>query len=340
MNILRLTTITFSLILLIACGGGGGGGGGSVGGGGAGRITPPPTLEELPALLITNTEQQQAINDFTGAVPSTMTHDQIRGALEREADMADGLLFSDVAILSRGERVDDRSTDCTPGVCIAEIIPSENGEDPTTIEFSLDKFNDPPELNNVPLIGFNQQYDAVMGYREITLAQEQSAGRAANNATFHFQSYGGWLESSVFAVQLITIASTVTLLTSYSFGDVNDPADDPSGTGPATWEGVMVGANQEREVIQGDAAINIDDLSSPSVDVEFTNVVNFNDASDSIDTQNWEWTGLRLADGRFMRVTDDESIEGMFYGETHDEVGGVFDRNNIVGAFGATRRTQ
>ena len=30
-------------------------------------------------------------------------------------------------------------------------------------------------------------------------------------------------------------------------------------------------------------------------------------------------------------------FEGTFYGTNHNEVGGIFDRNDILGAFGASR---
>ena len=35
--------------------------------------------------------------------------------------------------------------------------------------------------------------------------------------------------------------------------------------------------------------------------------------------------------------TDGRDIRGSFYGPSHEEVGGVFDRNLITGAFGAKR---
>ena len=49
------------------------------------------------------------------------------------------------------------------------------------------------------------------------------------------------------------------------------------------------------------------------------------------------WANLPLMNGGFSTSSQSGSIEGTFYGSTHDEVGGIFDRNDIVGAFGAAR---
>ena len=48
-----------------------------------------------------------------------------------------------------------------------------------------------------------------------------------------------------------------------------------------------------------------------------------------------QWSGLAIGtDGRFGA----SDIRATFYGPNHEEVGGVFERNNIVGAFGAKRQ--
>ena len=49
------------------------------------------------------------------------------------------------------------------------------------------------------------------------------------------------------------------------------------------------------------------------------------------------WENLAVRDGRFGGGFDDPTIEGRFYGPNHEEVGGIFQRNRIVGAFGAQR---
>ena len=49
------------------------------------------------------------------------------------------------------------------------------------------------------------------------------------------------------------------------------------------------------------------------------------------------WAGIPVARGAFEASGASGSIEGRFYGGNHGEVGGVFERNGIVGAFGAER---
>ena len=45
------------------------------------------------------------------------------------------------------------------------------------------------------------------------------------------------------------------------------------------------------------------------------------------------WEAITLRDGVF----ETSKLAGRFFGPSHEEVGGVFDRNSIIGSFGATR---
>ena len=47
------------------------------------------------------------------------------------------------------------------------------------------------------------------------------------------------------------------------------------------------------------------------------------------------WEQLTPTNGMF--ESENGEIEGVFYGAGHTEVGGIFDKNDIVGAFGAAR---
>lgn len=325
MSILRLTTATLSFTLLIACGGGGGGGG--AGGGG---VTPPPPdrMETLPASLITNI--QRARDAISGSTPLSMTPQDIERTLESNARTAGRLLFSDIVNLSGGP---DTDITCTGRICTGSI---SDGANTGSFDFSLDRFGEIPEVDDQDLIGFSQEYNAVMTDTGVTLVQGRAAGRTAVGETREFQSYSGWLSNSVFAVQIERAEADGTdtiLLASYSFGDVNVPADNPSGPSAATWSGVVVGATSERQVVQGDVEVDIDDFDNPNVDVEFSNIRNL--VTNAI-IDGMTWPDLTLTDGVFEAA--DGSIEGVFYGTTHNEVGGVFDRHNITGAFGARRQ--
>ena len=69
------------------------------------------------------------------------------------------------------------------------------------------------------------------------------------------------------------------------------------------------------------------------VDVAFTKIYNLDDRSALADMN---WTGIAVTGGAFA-ATSAGTIEGRFYGPDHEEVGGVFERNEVLGAFGAAR---
>ena len=137
---------------------------------------------------------------------------------------------------------------------------------------------------------------------------------------------------------------------SYSYGQY--PGANPTGMGSATWTGVMTGLDVKRfepddaigwlfggvrldettRWLFGDARIDIDDLSNPDVDVSFTGV---RDVKAGTARPDMAWNDLSLTNGAF---NDGQTISGMFSGPTQQEVGGVFDRDGITGAFGAKRQ--
>ena len=138
----------------------------------------------------------------------------------------------------------------------------------------------------------------------------------------------------------------------------------PTGSGSATWTGVMVGTEDPEsiaigllpnlDVYLGDARIVIDDLSAPDVDVFFTNIHNVTGSDESSidisglpfarDPRNerhpdMSWEGLSVENGLFGEADSaDEYITGMFVGTRHREVGGQFQRDGIAGVFGAKRQ--
>ncbi len=122
-----------------------------------------------------------------------------------------------------------------------------------------------------------------------------------------YQTYGGWGDHVMFggfADDDTAIAATA-----------GDATGSRPTSGPATWRGVMVGADYARnEAFQGDAALTAD-FGAGSVDVPFT--------ADGFAS------GHRV--GRF--------VKGTFHGPGHTEAGGVFETEcgNRIGAFGTRR---
>ena len=168
----------------------------------------------------------------------------------------------------------------------------------------------------------------------------------------HFEGeilrYGGWLTDSAFAVHsgILTDGEPGTpeffeerIIHAYSVGG-------PSGTNPgesATWKGALLAVNIDPTspsvgtFVKGESTIKVD-LSVSEVEVWLDGMRGHDPIT---------WRGLLLVDGTFeetellvpWRVEDPmrTSIQGTFYGEAHAEVGGIFVRNGLHGAFGANK---
>lgn len=160
-----------------------------------------------------------------------------------------------------------------------------------------------------------------------TVAPGQSEGE-------RLTGYGGWLDGSIFA----TVGGSVSDAgVAFGMSAGAGSGSDPGGAGSRAWSGVMVGrfldGAHEVYVFQADARVDIDDLSAPDVDADFPDSDDDKRRSDD----DIVWSNLAVEDGAFAAA--DGSMEGRFYGEGHEEVGGVFNlsplRSSFIGAFGA-----
>ena len=142
------------------------------------------------------------------------------------------------------------------------------------------------------------------------------------------------------------------------FGDARHASPATAIRGTARWAGVMSGvrtgpASDAGALVHGDAAIAVTGLGTdPAVTVDFRNI-------SRQDTQaavaDMTWSGLPLQ-GRSFGTADvrfdgepgyarragfgrdaQGSLFGHFYGPEHEEVGGLFHRGGIAGAFAAKR---
>ena len=179
-------------------------------------------------------------------------------------------------------------------------------------------------------------------------------------------SYGGWLDNTDFRVSLsrscvVGVAGCSETDPEFAVSHVQGFAagaysgKTPTGTGPATWTGVMVGMDSpesgsdeasvllgsgQPDVFLGDARITIDDLADPDADVFFTGIHNVTEGT-SHDDMSWENLGVQddgLFGKRAAESVGNDYIAGMFTGSRHQEVGGHFRRDGIAGTFGAKRR--
>ena len=311
-HVFRFPAIVLALVLLVACGGSRGGIG--------------TELQPLP----TGIDVESARMAVGGSLPPDMATTEIETVLQSRAMKADTLLFSDIIYVSETRVNGDVS--CMDVTCTGSV-------DNDVIRFSLDDFDGNLGVNseildadNRNLAGYNKEYRLVMTDRGVTLGQGRSAGRI-DDARFQFQSYGGWLDNNVFAVQYETATDgtdTLTWHTSYSFG--KESGSNPTGSvAVMIWEGVMAGMNTETgHFVHGDAGI-VYVLNPNVLDIVLNNIKNLNDGS-SVSPLNFRATPT---EGNFESAADD--IKGSFYGTNHEEVGGVFNKDNIIGAFGATR---
>ena len=156
--------------------------------------------------------------------------------------------------------------------------------------------------------------------------------------------YGGWLDDSLFALNgFVTTDANDNIagvLAGFSLGDATGTMPT---SGSATWNGIMVGGQENGDhidIVQGDATVDIDSFTNPDVDVLFNNIQNLDTGRAVAGTISWDGIPV-TATGTFQRVgaTGSTGIEGTFYGADHAEVGGVFNHEgtNIRGAFGAAR---
>ncbi len=199
------------------------------------------------------------------------------------------------------------------------------------------------------LPGFNStsnpsnEYQPVMTKNGIGLAQQRSswqAGRSTGNTAV--RSYVGWLEHSFFFAHLFeqySLPLTESNLTSgYGVSIGNASGTNPSTD--ATWTGVMVGTDisdsalLRGNIIQGDARIDLD-ISESNVDVHFTNV---HDLNAGTRRSSMSWIDIDITNGNFREPFYAQKTQGKFYGPSHEEVGGIFELHNIIGAFGAKKQ--
>lgn len=335
-----MIAIALPMTLLLACGGGGGGG--TVAVGTPTTMTPndpntPPTtndpntppimvrLEDLPTALITN--PATARSRVTGsAQPSTsLDSSQIQNMFRSRATGMDGLVTSDAYVIS-------------------PAMPS--GMDTSSNSINLDGTTFTTSLNNVAtdignrfgLIGVRSEYSLVMVHQGATLAQHRAAGRNDDSDVFEYLSYGGWFANSAFSVDMLTInddSNESSALIGVSYGDATGsrPTRYQSGV-LGIWNGVIAGINKnDGDIIQGGFQIEVD-IASSMANINFINIVNITDGNT---LQDMLWSVSIATEGTFSSTTGGD-IDGTFYGTEHTEVGGTFNRDNIIGAFGGTRR--
>lgn len=294
----RVLVALGAALVLTACGGGGGDGPGAPGAGGT-PANPEVSVAERRAAF--------------GGDPLDLSSAQVSASLQARAAAADRLLLSDFSgvDLSGPYR---RETRCSGGVCVS-------GETRVTIA-DLD---------------LTQDYEALMVRDGVSVAAG-SAERALPDGGRRFDvGFGGWLEHSVFAANLITQEGAGGATAVFFGTSVGTESGSAPLSGSAIWRGFMTGldasdvANARR--LQGDALLTAN-FAASSLDVRFTNVRD-EDLGHRADIR---FDDVPLTASGFARRGADRQVSGTFYGPDHVEAGGVFEAGGVVGAFGARRQ--
>ena len=177
--------------------------------------------------------------------------------------------------------------------------------------------------------------------RGVILVVEEAS---TDNVDVHV--YGGWLDHSLFATEAVLLKSDIfpdqgaTVALSYSFG-FSTGENPRAAEDTARWEGLMIGremrASPSRgQVIRGDADVTVEfGTSAITADVEFTDIANVETGERRDDIV---WRGMAVENGGFgRRNAPDDTKSGRFYGPSEEEVGGIFERDGVAGAFGGKR---
>ena len=111
-------------------------------------------------------------------------------------------------------------------------------------------------------------------------------------------------------------------------------------TGSATWLGLMVGTpvtgDGRGDRLVGDAALNYD-MDVGGLDIAFSGIKNI-DRRTAHSTPTVIFADVPIsADGTFRTGSAGDRVQGVFHGPGRAEAAGIFEKANMIGAFGARR---
>ena len=199
------------------------------------------------------------------------------------------------------------------------------------------------DLPNTPL---RQGAPTAIGSKHgITLIWESSTDTGA-----YLASLGAWLENSSFAILNESQTSqegTVDVWYGIAVGDLAGTLPGNLPAGVAAWRGIMVGTpvtgEGRGERLVGDAVLTYDfpfwnGAPGPSLHVAFGGIKNIDRGTAHIvETVLFENVEVGT-EGTFGAGFVGSRIQGAFYGPDHAEAAGVFEQQDIIGAFGANRQ--
>lgn len=278
------------------------------------------SLDRDAAILLTGSAQpaesfadQAARSAVIGAGTNGVAHSSIHGVHDgEEASLATGC----------------SGTQCT------FILPGTQGALPLEVPF----------LDGAPPVDRTEgmSAEAFLTRNGITLVHVQGGPGDPQSRT---RFYGAWMDHGAF--MLVEVSATgigedgtpesFDLRHAQAWGGLTGSAPSAS----TTWRGVMVGTpaqgSRRGHVLQGDATLAFD-LESRTVDAGFTGIVDLDrEAAHTIDAVTFHGIDV-AANGTFDFGAVGNLLRGGFGGPGHEEAAGAFEREGIVGAFGAKRQ--
>ncbi|MXY15279.1 MAG: transferrin-binding protein-like solute binding protein [Proteobacteria bacterium] len=306
------------------------------------RGTPAPSgtssLSHI-AWLVEPGAVRQAVN---GATALSLTSDQGLNAINTIAAKSNDIDASRLWYRPEGGTAMHGTYDCDTGSCHVLQDPLAQDNPP---DFGLH------DKNGLNLYETAIELQPVMSHRGVSIGQLRATSQSAE-----VQLYGGWMEDSAFFVRWISYTAhpNYTAGFPHAFGYshyLRDNLGNPYRDNPqdlalsspglkATWSGAAVGIRYgngvEGNVVHGTSQITITDFANATMDVSLTDL---RDLDAGTGLASMTWTGMTISAGAFSAgaADSDNQVRGRFYGSNHTEVTGTFDRNSIIGAFGAIR---
>ena len=171
----------------------------------------------------------------------------------------------------------------------------------------------------------------------IPVAYKYEWDDSANTAESHF---GGWMDEMFFIVHLegagVTSSGRApTSLSNNIFVFGNPSSDAPTTTGRITWTGAMAGVDLDTgdrnygRPLFGRAVLRLTETGL----IVNMQALTYNNG-DTHNSLSWGTADITItADGGFYAT----GLDGNFFGTNHEEAGGVFEQDEIRGAFGARK---
>ena len=118
---------------------------------------------------------------------------------------------------------------------------------------------------------------------------------------------------------------------------------EPAGTNPSEgllfWSGSafardVSGTETDGHTVVGEVEVSIASYADPRANVSFFDLFDLNTGASRAEV---EWTDVPVQDGAFSAGQESDAVRGRFFGQSHIGVGGIFQSNGLIGAFGAQR---